>query len=339
MRFFFDESGDYSFAEGEFDCYVQAALICPDSTLGAFEKFVADRKAQWKVDELHATELDPAQLLQIATWIGESECQLLAQATDNVLITKEHIAAFRLDQAAALKRNLDWYRRESTKIRAEPVPEIEQWMLQQIKRSGLASQISHGEFVQAQFLVGLIASALQKSLLVYHEAPWREDLRSFRFVVDAKLPGKLSSGERYLDEAIVKTLGSRRGESIDVPETWHGEDPPHPFVERFNRERGHVVGEQVEGVLDLNGIFEHGIEFEESSSNAGLQLVDTVASVTRRAVLNPDDRDTQATYDALRPKLRNEEGKCLTVARLNTGEEDHSALQRYTAVFNQQRPT
>lgn len=33
MYFFFDESGDYAFGNGPFDCYVQAVLISPDSAL------------------------------------------------------------------------------------------------------------------------------------------------------------------------------------------------------------------------------------------------------------------------------------------------------------------
>ena len=70
MYFFFDESGDYAFPKDRFDCYVQAALICPGSVLPAIEKFEEDRKAAWGVRELHATKLDPDQLLQVAEFIG-----------------------------------------------------------------------------------------------------------------------------------------------------------------------------------------------------------------------------------------------------------------------------
>jgi hypothetical protein len=40
------------------------------------------------------------------------------------------------------------------------VPEIEEWYLRHIKRAGLASQVSHGEFVQALYLVELIIDAV-----------------------------------------------------------------------------------------------------------------------------------------------------------------------------------
>jgi hypothetical protein len=73
--------------------------------------------------------------------------------------TRAGIAQFRLDQAATLERNLEWYRRESTKAIGAPVPEIEQWYLRHIKRAGLQSQISDGEFIQAHYLVELIVDA------------------------------------------------------------------------------------------------------------------------------------------------------------------------------------
>jgi len=169
VYFFFDESGDYVFPEERFDCYVQAALVCPDSVLPAIAAFVDERKAAWGVEELHATELDLDQLLEVARFIEASDCQLLAHVTDTVLVAKNGIAEFRLDQAARLKRNLDWYRRESTKARGAPVPEIEEWYLRHIKRAGLASQVSHGEFVQALYLVELVIDAVQKALFLYHE--------------------------------------------------------------------------------------------------------------------------------------------------------------------------
>ena len=48
MYFYFDESGDYAFPEDRFDCYVQAALICPDSVLPSISRFVEERKAAWE---------------------------------------------------------------------------------------------------------------------------------------------------------------------------------------------------------------------------------------------------------------------------------------------------
>lgn len=104
MHIFFDESGDYAFPERRFDCYVQAAVICPDSQLGRVHAYVEAEKQELGVDELHATNLQSHKLLDVAHFIGASQCQLLAHVTDSVLVTKSWIAQFRLDQAATLKR-------------------------------------------------------------------------------------------------------------------------------------------------------------------------------------------------------------------------------------------
>ena len=336
MFFYFDESGDYGFPDDRFDCYVQAALICPDSSLEDVAAFVDDRKSAWGIGELHATDLSAKQLLAIARFIGGSDCHLLAYVTDTALVSGEQIAQFRLGQAATLKRNLDRYRRESTRARGRPVAEIENWMLRQIKRAGLSSQISHGEFAQAHYLLVLIRDALQKSLFVFYEDRWRDTFRDFHFIFDAKLPRKMAAGEKYLNDSVLPALGSQRGKTLGILDTWK-EDPVHPFVEKFERNRERVLGEELEGVIDLRRIFEHGLRFESSADHPGLQLVDTVASLTRRAVLEPRNQFVQRAYDAFRHKLRNDEGKCLTIHRLEGGDEDRSSLDLYRPLYDLRR--
>jgi hypothetical protein len=76
--FYFDESGDYAFPDERFDCYVRRGVICPDSALPTVDQFVRARHAEWGIGELHATELEPTQRLEIARFIGGSDCQLLA---------------------------------------------------------------------------------------------------------------------------------------------------------------------------------------------------------------------------------------------------------------------
>lgn len=332
MYFFFDESGDYAFGEGSFDCYVQAVLICPDSALAAMEEFARDRCSEWGVEELHATELDPARRLTIAEFLGSSDCTFLVHVTDNVMITAAQIAEFRLFQAARLRANLDRYRRESRAVRGGPVAEIEEWYMRQLKRAGLASRISDGEFIQGSFLVGLILAAFKKSLIVHMDDEWRESFHDFNFILDAKLPGKMAAGEKFLNETLVPALGSMPNDSIITVDTWR-EEPVHPFVTKFSAKGGRVAGKEIEDGIDLKLVFEHGLQFERSSDVPGLQLVDTVAYVVRNAVVGPTDRDARAAYDLLRPKLRNEEGCCMTLQRLNVGEEDRSSIGRYRPLY------
>jgi Protein of unknown function (DUF3800) len=327
MYCFFDESGDYAFPRDRFDSYVQAALICPDSQLDVVTTFVDAKKATWSVDELHASQLQSGQLLEIAGFLGAGGCQLLAHVTDSVLVTEQKIADFRLAQAATIGRNLDWYRRESTKARGAPVPEIEEWMLRQLKRAGLSTQISNGEFVQAHYLVALIEAALQKSLLAYAHEAWSDDFHQFRFILDAKLPRKMAAGEKYLNDLIVPVLGSQQGSPLIIPKHWK-EAPLHPFIQKFEGD-GVIRGVEVKDAINLKAIFGEGLEFKVSTNQAGLQLADTAAFVVRQAVLQPQSDVIQAAYDQLRPKLRNGRGRSLTIHRLDVGEEDRSSLERY----------
>ena len=323
VYYFFDESGDFAFPDDRFDSYVQAALICPDSQLDEVERFVRQQRADWGVDELHATDLSAAQLLLIADFLHECPCHLLAHVTDTVLVTAKEIAQFRIDQAATPSRDLEWYRTESTKAIGAPVPEIEKRIAREIKRSGLEAQMNHCEFVQARFLIELIFDAVQKSLLVYFEDRWRNDFDKFHFVLDGKLPTKLAAGEKYLNDVIVPALGSRPAESLTLAETWRHE-PHHPFVARYCRDRGRIRGREATGVTNLSGIVERGLRFELSHAHGGLQLVDSVAHIVRRVVLEPDNPDIQAAYDALRTSLRTGRPSSLTIQRLPRG--SHGAL-------------
>jgi hypothetical protein len=71
----------------------------------------------------------------------------------------------------------------------------------------------------------------------------------------------------------------------------------HPFAAKFFEPSENV---------SLNRIFEHGLRFEPSHEHAGLQLVDVVAYVTRRAILEPDNDVIHRAYAHLRDNLRTE---------------------------------
>ena len=336
VHLFFDESGDYAFPADHFDCYVQGALLCPDKLIPEIEEFVGTHKTAWSVEELHAAELTSAQLIEVAQFIAGSELSGLAQVTDTELVTCADIERYRLDQAAGTKRNLNWYRRESTKARGAPVPEIEQWMDRMIKRAGLTTQISHGEFIQAQFLVNLIRDALQKATLVYCLDEWRDDSWDFHFMIDGKLPAKMAAGEKYLNDMLVPALGSQHGATLGMLDTWKAE-PVHPFIEKYSLESGRIRGREVEGVTDLGAIFRQGLRFEPSHEHAGLQLIDAMVYTVRRAVIAPDDPEIQWAYDLLRPSLLNEGRRALTLHRLRGSDTSERSLERYRRLHAERR--
>lgn len=91
-------------------------------------------------------------------------------------------------------------------------------------------------------------------------------------------------------------------------------------------------------MIDLSGIFERGLRFEPSHAHGGLQLVDSVAHIVRRAALEPANPDIQAAYDALRASLRTARRSSLTIQRLAVGAEDRSSLHRYRRLRPLARP-
>ena len=287
MRFFFDESGDFSFRGDDFDAYVQAVLICPDQRYPLLEDWVAGLAAGLGVDELHATELGDEERLRICTFLGEQPVELVAQVTDTSVLDEEAILEHRLAQAAQLRENLDRFLREGGQSE-----EIVEWMKTSLARAGLPQRISNSEYVQADFLIRLIHRALQRALVTYMEDDWRADFEDLFFILDGKLPGKLAPGEKFLERMVMPAISHDERHALVVVTTW-AEDPIHPFIEKYSIEEG----------FDARIIFEHGLQFADSHTHAGLQLVDAAVHAVRRAVLGPDNGVAQQAFDALRPRL------------------------------------
>jgi hypothetical protein len=98
VHIFFDESGDYAFPKDRFDCYVQAAVICPDSQFERVHAYVEAEKQEHGVRELHATNIQSRKLLDVAHFIGASQCQLPAPC-----VTEQHAFHVRAGQQNTMK--------------------------------------------------------------------------------------------------------------------------------------------------------------------------------------------------------------------------------------------
>jgi len=317
VHLYFDESGDFAFPADGFDAYAQAALICPDSFVDKIEHYVMNQQSELGVSELHAAELPDEKLVEICRFLTGGPLSLVGQVTDNKVMTDEQIIVHRETQAAQLERNLEEYKRLGGKW-----PGAEAWYQRHIKRAQLASRVINSEYVQADLFVGLIHAALFKSIVLYSNDAWRDDLVDFHFILDRKLPGKLAAGEKDLNVLLMPRLGGNDYEIV-FPTNWH-EEPAHPFAAKFAEGRSR---------LSLNRIFEHGLRFESSSDHAGLQLVDTVAYVIRKAILEPENDVIHGAYAHIRDELRTErDGQALRLVRYATGQ-DSTEEARYRLVL------
>jgi hypothetical protein len=318
MHLYFDESGDFAFPTDRYDVYVQAGLIVPDSFVGKVEHYVANKKSELAVKELHAAELPDEELVAICEWLNSGPLSLVGQATDTAVMTAAQLRDYRQEQAARLAENLEQYKAAGGQWTG-----ADAWYTRHIKRAELSSRVSDSEYIQAHMLVGLIHAALFKSIVRYIDDSWRDDLVHFHFILDGKLPDKLAAGEKDLDVLLVPLLGSNDYELV-VPNTW-GDEPVHPFAAKFFEPSENV---------SLNRIFEHGLRFEPSHEHAGLQLVDVVAYVTRRAILEPDNDVIHRAYAHLRDNLRTErDGQALRLVSGGGGREQEIDDYRYRLVL------
>ena len=277
-------------------------MVCPDAFLGELDRFVNERRQRWGVTELHARSLTPGRRLHVCRFIARSPLELLVQATDSALVTTAGLTRWREAQAATLRRNLQWYRR-----RGGDDAQIEEWMTARARRSELSTRISDSEFVQAMFLVDLIHAALQRSLLAFRDAAWAAEFAHFEFMLDGKLPGKLGAGEKLLESVLVPFLGGDRRFELVIDERWKEQNPPHPFIVRYERSSGWSGAERrrvEQDVIDIKEVFASGLRFEPSHDHTGLQIADLVAYVVRWAMREPGDWQAQEAYNLLRPALR-----------------------------------
>jgi hypothetical protein len=122
-----------------------------------------------------------------------------------------------------------------------------------------------------------------------------------------------------LRDGLLPILSSNRRFRLDLVDAWKNADPPHPFIERFERSGGWSGAQRrnvTDKMIDLSLVFEDGLRFEQSHAHPGLQLADLTAYVVRNAVLHPNDWQAQLAYDLLQPKLIRLDGPPLRRVRL-----------------------
>jgi len=114
-----------------------------------------------------------------------------------------------LDQAAQIKKSLDWYRSAGGEA-----ADIEHWMDAQIKRVGLATRIPDAEFLHTILYVEPIHDALQKSVLVFADDRWRADFTAFRFILDQRFRASLQQERSFSAMGLCPCSAAIRGSAF-----------------------------------------------------------------------------------------------------------------------------
>jgi Protein of unknown function (DUF3800) len=318
MFFFFDESGDFAFPDDGFDAYTQAVVICPDSKIPTLDAWAAEKQSEWGVSEFHATELTDDQIWEICRLVRAEGIPGLVQATDTNAVSLKDIEQHRLTQAVKLHENLDAWRAAGGQGTGIPA-----WFDRLVKANAYSGRVSHAEWVQANSLVDLFHYAINKAVGFHHDEKWRPDFEAFRFILDAKLPGKLAPGEKHLDAVLLGYLASNPGRiQLTTVIEW-AQPPVHPYVANFSTDSGRGI--------DLRKLFGRGLEFESSHNHVGLQLADVLAYTARRRIIDLDNKTIRWAWQTLKPLIRTHDG--LYMYLRNFGHEpDEPDQERYRGI-------
>jgi hypothetical protein len=306
MLFYVDESGDYGFPPDRFDCYVLVALICPERVLPTVIEYLGSIRTTLDVGELHGSEMSASDLLKIAEFVATQPLRAAVNITDTQLLNHEGIQRWRRVQMESLAEGL-----EATRAHGNDYPELTRVVERYLGRAGYRSRISDSEFVQASQIPGLLFNAFNRAAQAFSSQEWEAEFGDFRFVIDAKGVDKLSPGEKYVRDICPLVWASQPPGAMLLPDRWR-QNPTNPFRRKYEEHEG----------IRISRIFEHGIEFEPSHLDPGLQLADVLAHTIRRAVLDPGNGIVRRAYDALRPTIAGPAGRCfLMVGKLSRHQE------------------
>lgn len=326
MHFFFDESGDFDLGSPACTPSVIAAVVVPDSLLVCVSEWTEQKKVDWAMPELHGTKMSSAQLGEVCEFLVTTNLCGCAVLTDGHLVPPDEFRDYRIRQAA--RTAFDYSRSEAAARGDATAAELSNRL---IKGAGLASALSDPEFAEfAMLMPRQIFDALQTSLLVYRDPPWRSDFEELHWVFDGKHAAdrtpKLSSGERRLSEMLMMIIGGDQRFVLRIPDEI-GPDPTHPYFARYRRESAQLE-------VGARALFRNGLRFEASAAFAGLQLADVVAHLLRRAAMEAANRTVQAAFNRLRPALMpHYPPKQIPFRFFSTHSVDVDELRRYAHLF------
>jgi hypothetical protein len=274
---------------------VIAAVVVPDSLLGAVSEWVEQKQADWDMPELHGTKMSSEQLAEVCDFFVETSLCGCVVLTDGDLVPPAQFRDYRLRQAA--RTAADYARSQAAATGDPAAAELSNRL---IKSSGLASSMSDVEFAQfAMLMPRQIFDALQTSLLCYRDPPWRADFQELHWIFDGKhaadRTAKLSAGERRLTEMLAMIIAGDRRFVLRIPDEI-GPDPTHPYYANHHHPDGDLE-------VGVRALLRNGLRFENSADFAGLQLADIVAHLLRKAAMGPTDASIQAAFAQLRPAL------------------------------------
>jgi hypothetical protein len=293
-----DESGTFSLADSAPSLVV--SLICPDSFYGELCDFVRRLEERLGVTEAKGNLLSIGERLRVCHFMKLNRQNLVATA---FLVRPNHVSLAQLKRFRDIQASRFLHNKQAYLANGGRAPAILAHFDKLEKIAQLSSRLSDEEFLQSLMMVENVRATLQHSIVYYMDRRWNQDFASYQFIIDRKLPGKLSPMEKYIKTNLLPFLdgASKTGESepLVVPDTWK---QGHCFTETYLTP---------EGDIDLDTVFGHGLQFLDSATEPGLRVVDMISNTLYAFFAGPDDPDIERCYALLRHALacRNPNGR------------------------------
>lgn len=298
MHFGSDESGDFNMTRPwDQSCSVWATVVCPDRHIDRVCIWVADRRHQWGVDELHARPtattraLTPRERHEVCAFVGTGDLLWEATVVDSVMLSAADVTARQVKQQRQFRR--DWTRSK----RAQSADPADLALGERIDELlDPAEGVKAAPFTQyATVAPGHLHEAVQATLRVYQDRKWRDEFRVLNMAFDRKNEPERTAetpGEVLFFNAVMPILASPKM-ALSLPPPF--QDPSHPLWTCHRAASGNGIS--------IPSLFDGGVRFVDSSTHPLVQLADVLAYVLRRALTRPTDEGAARSFGVARRRL------------------------------------
>jgi hypothetical protein len=269
MRFFFDESGDFSLpTQGEHKCAIIGGLVVPEtveaslfaefaafvSTLGNQEKDHGEPKGTLLRDESRINFCCLLNRYRTQVLVTPTTLDLGIGSTEKASTVCEHMKARLFEHARKCVH---------ATMRNEMEELARQW-----------GNLSVNDGLRLLALTSCFWEAIEHSVVFLSEKPYHLCWDSLEFIVDGVRTASLSRDERVFQIMVLMwlTAWTKRRPLTTIVEI---HTPDHPFV------RNYCVND---GTFDLGRMLRGNIGFRNSADSLGLQMADICSNIVYQAV-------------------------------------------------------
>lgn len=311
MKIYYDESGDFSLTKKR-NISLVGSLTCTDSFDEVISYFIEKFEARNNVvDEIKGSQLSIKERMKVCNFIKKNRSNLVITITmvDSSFTTLDDISYFRTRQAGIFRRNKDSFiERGGGESKA-----ILEYYDKITKIAEYSSRLSNEEFLQSLMTITNMKNTLHNSIIYFLDWKYAKDFRTYDYIFDAKLVNKLSPMEKYIKanlKAFIQDIPDINNRIIVLPDTWKS---GHPFIDKYMLKEYDLNGVIHPEVIDLNKLFENGLQFKDSKEKHGLKLIDMVCNTVYSYIVNPKNADYRSCYDLLKYSMAHKEGKSISM--------------------------